>query len=498
MDNVGINYFVIDEDGYKHFLDEEIGRGGQGAVYKTKDPNVIVKMKIHRDTGEWVINDEEYDLFKSDLDEVRILDLPEFIHIARPVRLLKKPYCGYVMRLLGNMKPIKYWVSPFDNSMNPVVFYYNTGGLKHRLELLTNLAEIFTKLFCHSAVYADISPNNIFVSEDNSASEVWLIDADNMRYKYDVDKETVTQGYGAPEVVLGGANTLESDVYSFAILAHEVLTMNSPFKGKLLMDDNDDDGGWDDEEDNSKLADEGKIPWIYDEEDDSNSCNTGIPGNIVFSKAMKMLFQKTFGQEGRQNPTSRPKMREWYTVLKQAQDYTVTCKHCKSTFFMENTSAKCPFCKLGKTSERAKVLISQIIDSYDVNDIVNDLNKEQEEFNNGGDFQVELVKPEDIKTSKMVGGKLIDMFDGKYYLYNYHTDDVSFSEKVTKTIEIEIENNSFTIRNLSDKLLNISSSSKDYGNLKHGEVRRFDSIVNITLSTRINNYRTRHIKFYEI
>ena len=197
--------FVIDEDGNKHFLEKEIGRGGQGIVWKTKDPNILVKMKINRSTGEPVVDEIAYERYKNDLDEVRILDIPEYIHIAKPVSMLQCPSCGYVMRFLGGMKSIKHWIRSFDDpEMNPIQFYYNSGGLRHRLELLTNIAEIFTKLFSYSAVYADLSPNNVFASENLDSSEVWLIDADNMRYRYDIDKEISTEGYTAPEVIKGG------------------------------------------------------------------------------------------------------------------------------------------------------------------------------------------------------------------------------------------------------------------------------------------------------
>lgn len=100
--------FVIDENGYKHYLEEVLGGGGQGVTWKTKDPNILIKMKVNPGTGEPVVDDAEYEKFKKELDEVRILDIPVDIHIAKPVSLLQKPYCGYTMRLLNDMKPIKY------------------------------------------------------------------------------------------------------------------------------------------------------------------------------------------------------------------------------------------------------------------------------------------------------------------------------------------------------------------------------------------------------
>lgn len=81
--------FVVDENGYKHYLEKEIGRGGQGITWQTKDPNIIVKMKVNPNTGEPVVDEIEYEKFKNELDEVRILNLPDDIHIARPVSLLQ-------------------------------------------------------------------------------------------------------------------------------------------------------------------------------------------------------------------------------------------------------------------------------------------------------------------------------------------------------------------------------------------------------------------------
>lgn len=504
--------YVIDENDYKHYLEKELGRGGQGVVWSTKDPNIIVKIKINPSTGEPMIDEKKYEQYKSELNEVRIVNLPEFIHIARPASLLKKPYCGYVMRLLNDMKPIKHWISSFGEENNLVIFYLKTGGLRHRLELLTNAAEIFTKLYAHSAVYADLSPENLFVSGEISASEVWLIDADNMRYRYDVEKEIMTPHYGAPEVVKGGINTLESDEYSFAILAHEVLTMNSPFEGALITDN--EEGGWDDEEDYSELAERGELPWIYDQDDDSNRSMVGIPGHIVFTSTIKELFRRNFSEEGRKNPQSRPKMRDWYTALKQAQDMTIRCPKCKSTYLMTKPDVKCPFCR----SERGKVVFSQIVDEYKVDSIVDICNDDIQKFNKSSDYEVTSISKEDLVSSKKIGVKIIDSIDGIYHFYNYHTDDISFSQETVPTIEIEIENGKYTIRNLSQRPIEIRTDNTSYGVIEENHSKKMDEISGIILSMPVfkfdskeqyldddlisiddlNKFRVRHIKFFVI
>ena len=306
---------------------------------------------------------------------------------------------------------------------------------------------------------------------------------------------------------------MESDEYSFAILAHEILTLNSPFNGKLITES---EASWDDEEeDYSVLAAQGELPWIEDPKDDSNRCNTGIPGKIVFTQPVRNLFEMTFSEEGRHNPKSRPKMRDWYTALKQAQDYTVVCKYCKSTFLMTKADAKCPFCKTGRDSEREKIIFSQIIDEYRVDEIVALENQHINAFNDDAYF-VQGISKEDIKKTDNIGVKLFDLKDGKYCFYNYHTDDVSFSEKKMVTIELEISNGIYTIRNLTRGDIQVGSMDKSYGVIHPEESKKFDGINNIILTMDIlkknkdmsdeeiqqiddlNKLRKRHIKFYVI
>ena len=476
--------FVVDENGYKHYLEKEIGRGGQGITWQTKDPNIIVKMKVNPNTGEPVVDEIEYEKFKNELDEVRILNLPDDIHIARPVSLLQKPYCGYTMRLLKDMQSIKYWIRPFDGTVSPGLFFYKTGGMRHRYQLLMNTAEIFAKLYAHSAVYADLSPENVFASGSLESSEVWLIDADNMRYKFDVKKQIQTPGYGAPEIIKGEMNSIQADEYSYAILAHEVLTMNSPFNGQLLIEG--DGGGWDDEEvDYADLASKGEVAWIYDENDDSNRCKTGIGPKYAFTATIKTLFEKNFGEEGRHNPLSRPKMRDWYVAMRQAVDLTAKCQYCGSTFLFQNASCKCPFCKKGREEERAKVIAAIITDYFNVDSIVNSVNDEIDLFNEEGGYEVEPVSMDLLNRKNTVGIKIIDNMNGLYYLYNYHTSDPSFSEKNEKAIEIAISNGEYTIRNTMSRSIRISTENSDYGEIKPNGSKRLNSINNIILTMSV-------------
>jgi serine/threonine protein kinase len=350
-----------------------------------------------------------------------------------------------------------------------------------------NTAEIFTRLYAHSTVYADISPENIFASGNLESSEVWLIDADNMRYRFDVGKQIQTPGYGAPEIMKGELNSLQADEYSFAILAHEILTMNSPFNGELLTDG--DGGGWDDEEvDYADLASKGEVAWIYDENDDSNRCHTGLGPKYAFTKNIKKLFEGNFGEKGRHDPLSRPKMRDWYIALRQAANLTAKCKYCGSTFLVQLEdiqNCKCPFCKIGRENDRAPFIAAIIMDYFNVDKIVANVNEEIDSFNADGGYGVETVSLDLLKRKEPVSIKIIDNMDGDYFLYNYHTSDTSFSERVEKSIEIEISKGEYTIRNLMNRSVRIGTPNSDYGEIMPNSSKRLSDINNIILTMSV-------------
>lgn len=488
-DNNTLKY-VIDENGQRHQLTEKLGQGGQGVVWKTSDPNIIVKMKIDAVTGEPVIDEAEYEKYKAGLDEVRTLDLPEGIHVAKVASILQKPYCGYTMRMLSNMKSVKYWIRSFGENTVPPAFFRDTGGLRYRLKFLSKAAGIFAKMNYHSIVYADLSPDNLFVSVDNQAGQVWLIDADNMRYFFDVNKQIMTPGYGAPEVVAGGLNTLESDEYAFAVLAHEILTLNSPFNGEMLSETGD---GWDEEDDwdtssSSNIRDNAEyVPWIYDPNDIRNAVTPGmgLSPELVMTDKMKELFYRNFSEEGQKNPTLRPRMREWFEELRRAESLVITCEHCRNTYFMKSQKKQeCPFCKKMRTRS---VFYAQIIDQYDFDSIVDAENLLVDEFNKKNDFGIAHLSKAEINSARQVGRKIFDDADGAYAFCNYQTDDLHTLTEEEYTISIKIEKGKYLIKNcMIDTDIEMSSTTEKLEVIKAQDFKKLDEINELTLAIPVS------------
>ena len=325
---------VLDSRGHLHQLaSDPLGCGGQGVVFRTRDPNTAVKL-ITDDDQHPVVDGGARQRLQEQLEYVQVLPVND-LHMAQPLATLDAPYVGYVMHLLTGMTPIRVLCSRVPTE--PAKFYIESGGLRRRLRLLARTAGILARLHAGPLVYGDISDNNIFVSEDNDATEAWLIDVDNLRYVDQPGVTFYTAGFGAPEVVTGRshANTL-TDSYSFAILSHLCLRMHHPFLGQLVEEQCD----WESDEDMEARAYAGEFPWIDDPDDKRNASVHGIPGSTVLTGELQSLFQATFGP-GRGDPVARPGMSRWAEALTRAADWTLRCGRCGGTFY---TAPQCSWC----------------------------------------------------------------------------------------------------------------------------------------------------------
>ncbi|NQZ28222.1 MAG: bifunctional protein-serine/threonine kinase/phosphatase [Colwellia sp.] len=87
-------------------------------------------------------------------------------------------------------------------------------------------------------LHQDIKPGNIMIDNNGEAK---IIDFGSCYSKGIAEIATPldepgilgTAGYSAPEVVITGKSTIQSEVFSLAVLAYEMLTGKEPFSGKL-------------------------------------------------------------------------------------------------------------------------------------------------------------------------------------------------------------------------------------------------------------------------
>ena len=350
---------VFDGDGNAYTLDTRIGEGGQGIVFTTKEKNVLVKLLNSRDK-------EKVKAFNSQLKWLLAQDL-EGVNLALPKAIIESPLKGYVMEMMDELHPLEKVVEESylglaeDDSIEK---YLSTGGIRRRLKILLNLAKLLAEIHGRGYAYGDLSPANIFVSEDSAHSQVWLIDCDNLCFQERQSKPSVhTPGYGAPEVVKYGANiNCTTDAWSFAVVAFELLTHQHPFKGLAVEDG--------EPEVVEELAHKADFPWVYDSSDNSNEPTGGIPIELVTSSRLKDLFKRCF-EDGRDRSWSRPSMAQWRDALQEALDQQIVCvSGCRSSFFYSSESEEqvCALCETVAPGESYTVFSQWINDDDDTDE----------------------------------------------------------------------------------------------------------------------------------
>ena len=338
---------------YNHITTTEIARGGQGAVFRTQNPNIAIKVELDPSGSEFSKDVKQNDR----LDEIRLLPISKRINITLPQVTLKE-YAGYVMTLLDDMesfeKAFDYsfddncdysneWLDQFRESapefVEVIAKYLKSGGRRRRLEAYLRVACMLSELHAAGLVYCDFSAKNAFISNVDGNNTVWLIDADNLNYQEKTRRfGFYTPGYGAPEVIRGKGCTFYSDSYAFAISFFWQLTGTHPFKGASMECDFDDDFADDKEE----LANTGGLPWIMDTEDTSNYIDARIQQNLVISNRLNRYFDRTFCRLGKEKRQTRPTMFEWSEVIAKELDLSVKCKCCEMDY--DSSNYKCPWC----------------------------------------------------------------------------------------------------------------------------------------------------------
>ena len=418
---------IKDTNGIVYNIDSILGQGGQGMVCKTKDSHIAIKFVMKND--EPYTDEAFYDKYKDRIDDVIIMNIDNDVNICKPIMMLEKPYCGYVMHLLSDLKPINNLIFDINTDSNFNDFFKNTDGLKKRLEVLIELARTLARLHSKGIIYCDISPNNVFYSDTSNFSKVWIIDCDNLKYTTDVRNGIYTPGYGAPEVVSNASsNTIFSDCYSFAVLAFKVLTQRNPFEISYTEESSSDD--WDATTTDKKDSNNVNIPWLFE-----NGITDELKNyfNHFINKDLLDLFNRTFNEQGRLDPSSRPSMREWYEKLKSAY---LNINKCGCGTYILSGEKECPFCN-AKRSYRFR---GSLLNLYpDVDEIKNQVKEEltKEDFDDLKYINDMMDNKLNIKTERITSDFII--YDNDI-IYNFNINDISIYENPYPLFKFEYRN----------------------------------------------------------
>lgn len=354
------NDTYVDIYGRRHTINKELSRGGQGAVFLTEEPGLLLKLELDPNTNEFVKDSSN----NAKYDNLRILPISPKTHITLPQTVLAE-YSGYTMKLLDGMRsfydvfdideeegaaPKSDWLkTQIDGNPdlgNLLNGYARTGGTRKRLEAYLKAAAALAKIHTGGLVYCDVSDKNMFVSANPEDAHVWLIDCDNLVFMNKVTKGCSwrTPDYGAPEIFSGCPNTAYSDAFSFAIAMFKTLADCHPFVGEMTDEKIEEFDFLPDGHSEGDMGIKEGCPWIGDSEDDSNSAENES-WRYFLSDKLHSMFDAAFSEEARKSRRGRVTLPEWAHAIAGELDRVVRCQTCGMDYYYGHEQEKCFWCR---------------------------------------------------------------------------------------------------------------------------------------------------------
>jgi serine/threonine protein kinase/TolB-like protein len=214
---------------------EEISRGGMGIVYRALD------LKLDREVALKVLLPE-------------LVAAPErkrrFVQEAKAAAKLNHPHIGIVFEIDETDGVTFIAMELIEGEKLKDIIVTEELGLTRALELATEIAGGMARAHDKGIVHRDLKPANIMVTEDGHAK---IIDFGLAKLAEPLvgecrEMETLVRGetepgrvmgtvsYMSPEQASGQKLDHRSDIFSFGIVLHEMLTGQHPFQGTTEID----------------------------------------------------------------------------------------------------------------------------------------------------------------------------------------------------------------------------------------------------------------------
>jgi serine/threonine-protein kinase len=207
-----------------YVIEQEIGRGGMGAVWRARRSDGVIKRPV-------------------------ALKLP---HAGLYTRDLLERFASErdILGELSHANIARLYDAGFTESGQPFLALEYVDGVpltdycdKHRLEVRARL-RLFQQVlravqYAHAnlVIHRDLKPSNVLVGLDGRAmlldfgiAKLMAPDAADTDVRTQLGLGALTPDYASPEQIAGGAVTTATDVYSLGVLLFELLTGARPYR----------------------------------------------------------------------------------------------------------------------------------------------------------------------------------------------------------------------------------------------------------------------------
>ena len=351
-------------NGHRYILGEKIGGGLEGAVF-----NLAFSEDTDVDCSKFVVkiinsNNLSKDQYRAVYNHIRYLkrlgdtnkELRKRMSLPREI---VGNDLGYVMKKMIGGESLRKYIDPAEHSFKE--WYRDKYTLSNRYNLIAGIFDSLREIHISGLIFTDLSPNNIMVKTTTEGFTVFFIDTDNLRSKDDPYSGVLgTPGYMAPEIYrkdvsekIGeyeytskgtpikdllsrvGKISVDSDIFSAAVIAFQLLTLHHPFVGDEI-----DSGTPEDEERAYRI----ETDYVLKEGTSNISTSHLMPAfEQVTTPEIRRLFYRTF-VDGVRDPKLRPTDLEFLEAFLSAKDRMTTCPNCGFTTIYSNPGITCIGC----------------------------------------------------------------------------------------------------------------------------------------------------------
>jgi DNA-binding helix-hairpin-helix protein with protein kinase domain len=308
----------------------EIGRGGQGVVYKVNIDGTNEEKAL-----KWYFNGKpQGPLYKS--LEANISSGSPSDKFVWPEVLTEdiNGTFGYVMRIY----PPEY--KEFGRFLLAREKFHS---VKATVDAAINTAAALVTLHDKGYSYQDLNDDNLAINPANG--DVLFCDNDNVVGQGMTSGIKGKQRYMAPEVVRGDKMPdKRTDRFSLAVVLHLILLRNHPLEGAktnvpVLTASVD------------RIIFGTEPLYMFDEQDDRNRPVPGLHNNAIrlcpyYPAYIPGVFKRTFSQDNMLRDGRYVSARDWLHSLMRLKSSIAACPYCKDEIFLADTQPiVCPSCR---------------------------------------------------------------------------------------------------------------------------------------------------------
>ncbi len=211
-----ISHITADiEDRYSRF--EIIGKGGTSLVFKAYDNKLDRNVAIKVLNEEHIHDKEELKRFKRSAMAVAKFNHP---NITRIYDIEESENSSYLIMEIIEGPNLRELMAENNLTFN------------EKIRILTQIAQALNYAHSYGIIHRDIKPENVTIEKESQLVKVMDFGLARIEYMSTMTKTGIKMGtpyYMSPEQIKGESVAVQSDIYSFGILAYEMLTGKRPF-----------------------------------------------------------------------------------------------------------------------------------------------------------------------------------------------------------------------------------------------------------------------------